>query len=112
MTDLDFRPALDAITPPFDDSDADWDDALRRAGFARRRTRVLAAVAVALGAAALAAITPPGQALVGGAFERLASWADGPPGAPAPRSEQEELRAANAREAAPIPSANEHGVLT
>ena len=112
MNELDLRSALDAVTPPFDDSDADWEDALRRGGFARRRTRVVAAVAVAVGAAALAAITPAGQALVGGAFERLASWADGAPGEPAPRSEQEALRAANARAAAPIPADTELGVLT
>lgn len=106
MTDLarDF----DALVPPFDDSDADWHDALRR-GTARRKWPLVAAAA-ALAAAALAA-GAFGTALGGNTLDRLTAWVSGAPGDQAPEQERQALEEANVRSAAPIPAETELGLL-
>jgi hypothetical protein len=111
MTIDELRFALDVLVPPFDDREADWNDAVRRGG-TRRRPRVVLAVALAVAVLAGLAASPLGHALVGGAFDRLSAWVGGSPGGPAPSAEQHAVREANARSAAPIPSDSELGLLT
>jgi hypothetical protein len=108
--------ALDTLSPACGDDGADWGDALSRGGVgpsraprARRRVLIAAVAAVALAAAGA---SPLGQALVGGTFDRLTAWIGQSPGTPAPSAEQQALREANARAAAPIPSDAELGSLT
>lgn len=105
MTDL--ARELDALVPAFDDSDADWHDALQRSG---RRKWPVALAAAALVAGVLAAASF-GTALGGNALDRLSAWVSGAPGEPPPERERRALEAANARSAAPIPTDTELGLL-
>lgn len=107
----DLTRALDSLVPRFDESDADWSDALRRGGEHRRLRPVVAACAASLALVTLLGATPLGHALVGGAFDRLSAWIDDEPGEPAPLEEQQAVREANARSAAPIPNDTELGLL-
>jgi hypothetical protein len=107
----DLTRPLDSLVPPFDDDGADWDDALRRSGAHNRRLRLVAVVAGVFALVAALASTPHGQALVEGAFDRLSAWVDDTPGSRASRYEQELIRKANARSAAPIPDGTELGLL-
>ena len=106
MTDL--ARDLEALVPPFDDSDADWQDALLRSGGSRRWP--VALLAATLVAAAFAA-TSLGTTVGGDAFDRLSAWVSGEPGDPAPEDELRIVRDANARSAAPIPADTELGLL-
>jgi hypothetical protein len=99
---------LDSLVPPFDDSDANWQDALRRSG--RRGKWPAALLAATLVAAALTAASF-GTAVGGDAFDRLTAWVSGAPGDPAPEEELRALREANARSVAPIPADTELGLL-
>lgn len=107
----DLARALDALVPPFDRGGEDWADALRRSGTRRRPVRLVAAIAAAFALLTAFASTPPGQALVTGAFDHFSSWIDGVPGIPASEREQEAIREANARSVAPIPDTTELGLL-
>ena len=112
--------ALDALSPRCGDEGADWEDALRRgaepgrqARRSRRFRRIAAVVAAVVAVAAGLAASPLGHALlVGRAFDRLTAWIGSSPGEPAPSAEQQAVRQANARSAAPIPSDAELGLLT
>lgn len=100
---------LDALVPEFDDSGADWHDALRRS---RRRTRwPVALLAAAFVAAALAAASF-GTPLGADALDRLSAWVSGAPGDDAPADERQALADANARSAAPIPDETQLGLLS
>lgn len=107
----DLARELDALVPPFDESGADWGNALRRSGERVRRLRLVAAATVALALLAALAFTPRGQTLVTGAFDHFSAWLDGVPGARVPEREQELVGEANARSAAPIPDGTELGLL-
>lgn len=99
---------LESLVPPFDDADADWQDARRRSGGRRKwPAALLAATLVAAGLAAASF----GTAVGGDAFDRLSAWVSGAPGGPAPEEELRALREANARSAAPIPADTELGLL-
>lgn len=106
MTDL--ARDLDSLVPPFDDSDADWQDALRRSRGRRKWPVVLAAAALVT---AMLTTTAFGTALAGDAFDRLTAWVSGAPGDPASEAERRALEEANARSAAPIPADTELGLL-
>jgi hypothetical protein len=107
----DVARALDSLVPPFDRRDANWHDAVRRSGARRRPVRLVVAIAAALALATALASTPPGQALVTGAFDHLSAWIDDVPGVPASKEEQAKVGEANARSAAPIPDGTELGLL-
>ena len=107
----DLARALETLVPPFDESGANWEDALRRGDERRRARPLLLAFAAALAVAAVLGATPVGQALVTGAFDRLSAWVDGAPGRPASAEERELVARANARSAAPIPDGTELGLL-
>jgi hypothetical protein len=106
MTDL--ARELESLVPPFDHSDANWQDALRRGGGGRKWP--VALLAATLVAAAFTAASL-GTTVGGDAFDRLTAWVSGAPGNPAPEEELRALREANARSAAPIPADTELGLL-
>ncbi len=111
MTDL--APAFESLVPPFDDSDADWRDVLRR-GAAEprpRRRALVAALATSAAVAAVLAATPLGHAIVSSTLDHWSAWVGISPGQPAPAEEQRLLQEANARAAAPIPADTELGLL-
>ena len=92
MTDL--RASLERLVPEPDFA-PDWADVRRRAGRSRRPLAVvaLAAVALAIGATALAETLGSG----------FSEWLTGEPGRPAPPREQADFRAKNEASAAPFP---------
>jgi hypothetical protein len=107
----DLERALDALVPRFDGGGEDWGDAVRRSGTRRRPLRLVAAMAAALALSTALASTPPGQALVTGAFDHLSAWIDDAPGVPASEDERAAVAEANSRSIAPVPDGTELGLL-
>jgi hypothetical protein len=111
MTELhpSLRSALEALVPPFDDTPAAWDDALRR-GLERSQksmTRRAIAIAIAIGALVILAASPFGQAVVRDTLDQLGAWVDGEPGEPASPEAQEAFRTANEASFASFPENTE-----
>ena len=106
----DLSVALDSLVAPFDSSEADWQDALRRGGAANRRP-LIATLAATLALVAVLAATPFGQAFASNAFDRVTVWIDQLSGSAPSKGEENALREANARAAAPIPEGTALGLL-
>jgi hypothetical protein len=99
------RSALNTLAPPFENTPADWEDALSR-GTGRSKygtPRRLIAIAVAVGAFVGLATSPFGQAVVRDTLDQLGAWVDGEPGNPASPEDQEAFRAANEASFASFP---------
>jgi hypothetical protein len=97
-----------SLVPAFDNSGADWEDAVRRSGGGRKWHLALAAAVLAAGVVAAASF---GTTVGGTALDSLKAWRNGAPGNQAPASERRALDDANARSAAPIPAETELGLL-